>query len=533
MNLTQEQKFKFRLRMEQEAEAEQDKPSQLGVGARALGQGLAFGFGDEALAGVKAPFSDKNYTELRDENRVALARDREAFPKTAIGGEIAGAVLPSVAATLLSGPVGGGASVANAGRLASVAKSVFNPATAKALAAGGAAYGLGSSEADLTEGDVGGAAMDAAKGAGTALALGRGLPAVAAPVMKAGGNMLRRAGDVLSGPAELMASKAAGLTKAFKNKFKITPEQARATGRVALDEGVVGPLSDADDMLQVVEELNNRIGPEIGKMLKDAEKRGIVPDFKGMIERLEAEAAPYGKTDIGRSIYNQYQKVIRDIKGMQGAPTVIPAAEDVGVSMLGTSAREAAPTVIPGQPGSIGDLADYKKVVGSVAYPKGAAPRTSNEGAIAGYSEVSKGLENVMDEGVPDGPFRELYKSLKQKYGAGSRMEMALEKARSAADDTPSFLRHPIDAVTKKAEQYIQPVAAVTMDRISKLLQRAPQSLGQYGPMLQQAIQRGGTSFATQNFLLQQRDPEYRKKMEELSKMEEGENDGSEYTAPN
>jgi hypothetical protein len=51
--------------------------------------------------------------------------------------------------------------------------------------------------------------------------------------------------------------------------------------------------------------------------------------------------------------------------------------------------------------------------------------------------------------------------------------------------------------------------------------------------MLQQAIQRGGTSFATQNFLLQQRDPEYRKKMEELSNMPEGENDGSEYTAPN
>lgn len=532
MQPTEQEEFEFRLRMEQEQEAEQDKPSQLGVAARAAGQGLAFGFGDEAVAAAKAPFSDKSYTELRDENRAALERDREAFPKTAIGSEIAGAVIPSVAATLLSGPAGGGASVANAGRLASVAKSVFNPATAKALAAGGAAYGLGSSEADLTKGEVGGAAWDATKGAGTALALGRGLPAVAEPIMKAGGKVLRGAGEALSGPAELMASKAAGLTKAFKNKFKITPEQARATGRVALDEGVVGPMSDADDMLQVVQELNERIGPEIGKMLKDAEKRGIVPDFKGMIERLEAEAAPYGKTDIGRSIYNQYQKVIRDLRSIGGAEQVIPAAENVGVNIMGTAAKEAAPTVVPGTPGSIGDLADYKKVVQKVAYPQG-APKVSNEGAIAGYSEVSRGLENVMDEGVPDGPFKEVYRSLKQKYGAGSRMEMALEKARSAADDAPSFLRHPIDAATKKLEQYVQPAAAVTMDRVSKLLQRAPQALGQFGPVLQQAIQRGGTSFATTNFLLQQRDPEYRKKMEELSNMKEGEDDGSEYTAPN
>ena len=493
----------------------EDGPSALGVIGRGMAQGASFGFADEGMAAVQAPFSDKSYTELRDEKRAQLTRDFEDYPKTHIASQVGGAVAPSIAAEVLSAGTATPVVAGNAARVGMMGKALLNPRTIKGMAGAGAMFGLGGSEADLTEGDATGAALDTTKGAIYGGILGKAMPVA--------GNLMRKAGGALEGPAELMASKAVGLTKAFKNKFKVSPEQARQTGRVALDEGIVTPFSGADDMLEATQHLNEKIGPEIGKMLKDAERRGIAPDFRGMVERLEAEAAPYGKTKIGRTIYNQYQKVINDLKQYQGTPGgVRPGIPDPITGVPGQS------QAVPGTPGgNISDLAEYKKVVGSVAYPKTSGPRLSNEGAIKGYSEVSRGLENVMDEGVPDGPFRELYKSLKQKYGAGSRMEMSLEQARSAADDTPSFLRHPIDATAKKIESYVQPVAAVTMDRVSKLIKSTPDLFGSYGPMLQKMIERGGTSFATNNFILQQRDPEYRKKMEEISNMPEEEGDGS------
>jgi hypothetical protein len=491
------------------------EPSVPGVIARHGAQGLTFGFADEGMAALEAPFSAKTYQELRDAKRQQLDIDREMYPKTAIASEIGGAVLPAVAAEVFSGGTATPAVAARGMSLAKIAKPLLNPTTWKGMAGVGAAYGLGASEADLTKGDVGGAAWDTTKGAVTGGVLGKVVPAAA----EMGGKALSATGRFLGDESELIASKAVGLTKPFKNKFKISPEKARETGRIALDEGIIGPMSDAHDMQMVVDELNNKIGPEIGKMLEDAQKRGITPDFNGMIERLEAEAAPYGKTEIGRGIYNQYQKIVRDLKGMQGAPKFVQPTEEAGINMLGVTGPEKLPTVIPGTPSSINELAQYKNVVGSVAYPKGAAPKLSNEGAIAGYGEVSRGLENVLDEGVPEGPFKPVYQELKRKYGAGSRMKMSLEKLAQTEDDT-SILR-PIDYARKKAEKYIHPIAAITMDKVSKILQTMPNAFGAHTRVLQQAIQRGGTSFATTNFLLQQRDPEYRKKMEELSNMKQ------------
>lgn len=60
-------------------------------GARALlGQGLGMGFGEEIEAGVRAPFSDESYKEIRDRLRAQQSQFGQDYPVTRTGLEIAG-----------------------------------------------------------------------------------------------------------------------------------------------------------------------------------------------------------------------------------------------------------------------------------------------------------------------------------------------------------------------------------------------------------------------------------------------------------
>lgn len=138
-----------------------DAPSALEAWVRNAHQSATFGFADELegvarAAGDKLTGGDFDYTKRRDEARARLRAAEEAHPDAAFGGQVAGivgsALIPGGGAKSLIGAVGEGALM-------------------------GAAQGLGSSEADLTRGDVGGAAVDTGLGAlvgGAAGAVGHG-----------------------------------------------------------------------------------------------------------------------------------------------------------------------------------------------------------------------------------------------------------------------------------------------------------------------------------------------------------------------
>ena len=66
--------------------------------AKLVAQGLLFNFSDEAIAGAKSVFGDKTYDEYVKEERNDLALSREKAPLESLGYEMAGAVLPAVAA---------------------------------------------------------------------------------------------------------------------------------------------------------------------------------------------------------------------------------------------------------------------------------------------------------------------------------------------------------------------------------------------------------------------------------------------------
>lgn len=132
----------------------------------ALGQGVAFGFGDEIEAAVRAPFSQRNRKELLTDIREDVDDFRASNPALAYGAELGGAIATGFVP---------GAGAARLGLLGS--KIATNPllragaVNAATGAASGAGMAEGESIADKLKGAAGGAALGSAIGAGSRVAL--------------------------------------------------------------------------------------------------------------------------------------------------------------------------------------------------------------------------------------------------------------------------------------------------------------------------------------------------------------------------
>lgn len=115
---------------------------------RGFGQGGTLGFGEEIKAAVAHPSLGDEYRHERDSVRQANAAAKEAHPWAYGAGQIAGGFVPSMVAAPLAG-------------------------AAKVATGIGGLMGLGNSTADVTQGDVGGAAVDTGIGAATGYGLSK------------------------------------------------------------------------------------------------------------------------------------------------------------------------------------------------------------------------------------------------------------------------------------------------------------------------------------------------------------------------
>ena len=103
---------------------------------RAAGQGLTFGFGEEAEALARSMLPGRTYGEEVSKVRGEMQQYQQAYPKTAIASEIAGAAIPAVLTWGASAPASG------AGITARVASTVGRSAALQgALSGAGAAEG--------------------------------------------------------------------------------------------------------------------------------------------------------------------------------------------------------------------------------------------------------------------------------------------------------------------------------------------------------------------------------------------------------
>jgi len=121
---------------------------------RTVAQGATFGFADEIEAFIRSGFSDSTYDEVRDELRAKLTAYKKANRGEALSYELAGALVPSIAAMATGfGAPAGMSNLANLGR------------SAKILAGESVASAVGYSDQDLTSAQGGmQAAVDTGKG---------------------------------------------------------------------------------------------------------------------------------------------------------------------------------------------------------------------------------------------------------------------------------------------------------------------------------------------------------------------------------
>jgi hypothetical protein len=153
-------------------------PFSTGAGSQML-QGLTFGFGDEAVAGMRSAMGQGNYEDLVKSEREALRQYSEKNPVTSTAAQVAGGVLPAVFT--------GGASLIPSVTTATtkalgpkIAGMLFGKAPTVARTAGtgavaGGATALGTTEKPIEEwgGEVAKGAIAGGATAGTLALLGK------------------------------------------------------------------------------------------------------------------------------------------------------------------------------------------------------------------------------------------------------------------------------------------------------------------------------------------------------------------------
>ena len=193
---------------------------------RAVGQGLGLGFGDEAVARVRAKMENRPYEDVVAEERAAYQKFQEKHPFAALGTELVSGLIPTIGMAMIPGAgtpgaVAGGTRMAMAAQKFASALPKFMTGTTAKAAGSGAATGTIAGAGSETEGNR---TSGAFSGGATGLVLG---PTVAKSI-EMGGKGVR----------------------AVKNAIKPSPNavEQRATNKVleamARDEMDAKGLSD-------------------------------------------------------------------------------------------------------------------------------------------------------------------------------------------------------------------------------------------------------------------------------------------------
>ena len=219
------------------------------------------------------------YRSNREQERRANEAARERSPGQFLGGQVAGAVLapgPKVSPYKPLNTIGG--------------RALEYAATG---AAQGGAAGLGYSTADLTKGDVAGAAGDALSGA----AFGGAASGVLGPTAEVGWGRVAKPwlAQKAAERAISAVTPSSTLSDAMAKRLGITtPEGQQRLGREILAADVLEPLSGAPATLERVREGLKETGRGIGQHLQTADElaeSGVGLPFRTQLARIATREA--------------------------------------------------------------------------------------------------------------------------------------------------------------------------------------------------------------------------------------------------
>lgn len=450
------------------------------------GAGLVAGVGKDLMAG-HFPTMD-SYRGARDSFRNTIDESKKVNPKTFIAGEIAGGIATS---------------------------PLMGEATIPRMIGMGAAQGMGNSNADLTRGEYGQAAVDTG--------IGGGLGGVFGVLGKA------FSPNAAEEVAQTRAAKALGYTKRFLKKPKDL-KRAKEVGQTMLDEGVITPLAGAEEMAGRVSGLAEKSGSEIGKYLKGV---GTGFDPNKAIAEIETLRPPQhgGDYDV---VHNALDRAIETIKAHGSGPLDFNEAnklkgllQEAGKFNSNSEAlnigtrRMAAGKFRGSMDQQLDDIASNQHVLQtSPMAPEGSIPTTSGgayqaKTPMQSKAELQGFLKNKKVYGATQDAEKALSNRISSEAGnktigltdviaagsevaAGSPMGalglVGLKRgAERYGNQTVSFAANKAAKVSKQA-----------VAKVADVLKTDPKLLGHYAELFRKAIQTGALQTTLHDLLLDQ-----------------------------
>lgn len=436
-----------------------------------------------------APQRENAYAEARDNVRAMLKEERDAEPYFAGALELGGAL---AVPTPKLGKVVKGTPVAKVAlKYAAMGLPV------------GALMGLGGSEADLTNGDIGGAVADTAIGG----ALGAGVSgALGTATEKIG----LKVGDYLREKAKANALKAiggrGGITNMMQKMGYETADEAKDLGGRALDSDLIPFMGDKDAVWRRATEKQAQVGPAIGAMYDAADKSGqlladgqtvMSPSFDFTAAANAAKKPLQGINTVALRNAGKANQLVADIEKQGAINSTFKAAKEIGTSM-GGDVNHAVETK---------EAAKLHKAV----YNAFKDNRMQQLESVLGPDEVEslRALNSV-------------YSTAKdvQKLSSNAATRDAVNRSmgligtlqgQTMATALPEAMA-PAGLVWPKIENFLTqriPAGLARTQNSGSQMMKALMS-SKYAPVLTSAAAKGGSALAVAHYVLSQRDPDYR-----------------------
>lgn len=530
-------------------------------GVRNFVQGASAGFSDElaglvegagraaGLNGLGGPMKDISrspdgatldweilkdaYHRAREKERGSLKKDIEENPGASTAGNIAG---------MLVSPVN------------KVGKSL---SLAKSGAAIGGLNALGSSDAE----DVGGMLEDTAIGAGTGLVIGKGVDKMS-PLIQKGAEKVSQGSRNL---AERFGARTLGAERGSIKSLGI--DKVRKAGAQALDEGVLSPLASTDDLVSRNAALKTKGGKMMGEAYQAIDDAGASTfNPLDVASKVDDELGGFYRSPINRGETNQLENTLESIL-MRGEGN-IPLREaqtlkeelgkvanwknNLNITDKEKMAREAYKIVsenideavkngagVIDRSGLTETLQQGKNLYSNAASAEkmlGNKVAREEGNKLIGLTDAITGV-GALGYGGTTGDWQTAGgimagKKILGKYGA-QNAALGLNKISKMLLKSPGmaelYSRNPqvFNKIAEKMESQLSPGLSKVAEKPDFNESNSKEALiekahgTKYGQAMQQAAQRGDKAVAATHFVLQQRDPEYRKLMDDENEDQE------------
>lgn len=496
------------------------------AGTTGLASGLTSGFGDEiagagaaSLAALAGEDTEEAYESTRDARREEYARARRESPYMTGLGELAGgvaqgAVLPSMPrAPGLLGSVGSG--------------------MAEGLALG-AVSGAGHSDEDTVEGVIGdtieggltGGAFGAAGGA-IGYGIGQGVDAARRYANRA--DDLRIGATVGTGRAPLSTRAEEDIARLPGGTRAAADYARRRVPRLGTVETAARALEEG------VEDSGRRLGEytrRIDEALPDMPVETFTDALGRVSDDLGTNPGTVGLTDRPLRMADDWRTAAANDAAARARATL---AENVGAGRPALAAPTSGPSLDPTRIRGETAREGMSTIRNGVNFAASTGGPSAASADLDAYRALRRAYDEAAEAALPGSA--EAYRALRNEHAIGSTLERYARPAAMRAARSPGAgLRGTMMGAGALGGGASAPVAAAVAEGAGWLARRRPAAeataaetvrailesgsarvLGDYGPVLTQALRRGADEFLAFHAALMGSDPEYRATVEAAS----------------